>query len=369
MQRLKYEDIEAIAIGAAIMGTGGGGNPYIGMLRCQQELKRGRTVDIITLDELDDDAVVVAVGGVGAPVVSSEKLRQGEECLRAVRAIEDVTGCKVDALVPFEMGGSNSIVPLIVGAQAGLPVIDADGMGRAFPEMDMCTFSIYGESTTPVAFADDKGNVVVVKQAITEKTIERLGRAAVVAMGGASGYAIAPMTGAFIKKNSLPATMTRAKVLGYAVMEANRANSDPIAAVCACEDAKRYFTGKVTDLERRIEGGFAKGHLTIEGFDQYQGQVVRIDIQNEFLVLTRDGNVEITVPDLIVVLDQYTGHAITTEELRFGQRCVVLGMPADDLLKTRRALEVIGPKAFGYTTLEFNPMGSAVEPQSKSIVG
>jgi uncharacterized protein len=50
---------------------------------------------------------------------------------------------------------------LIVGARAGLPVIDGDGMGRAFPELQMDMFSIYGVAPTPGALADPRGLEVV----------------------------------------------------------------------------------------------------------------------------------------------------------------------------------------------------------------
>ncbi|MCH7626701.1 MAG: DUF917 family protein, partial [Chloroflexi bacterium] len=36
MWQLVEDDLESIAIGAGILGTGGGGNPYIGRLRARQ---------------------------------------------------------------------------------------------------------------------------------------------------------------------------------------------------------------------------------------------------------------------------------------------------------------------------------------------
>jgi DUF917 family protein len=350
------DDIEAIAVGAAILGTGGGGNPYIGRLRCLQELKRGRRVEVVTLDDLADDARIVAVGGIGAPVVGVEKLRQGEECLRAMRALEELSGRKMDAVIAFEMGGSNSMAPMVTAAQAGIPVVDGDGMGRAFPELDMTTFSIYGHCSAPAAFADDKGNVMVVKQAASEKWVERIGRAAAIAMGGSAGSAIAPMSGAFLKGAAIPGTLTQAQLLGEAVLGANRAHANPVDTICAREGGRRLFEGKIVDLQRRLEGGFARGEITLEGFGLHGGERGRIEIQNEFLVFRRDGVVECCVPDLILVLDHDTGHAITTEVLRYGQRCAVVGLPCHPLLRSERALKVIGPGAFGLEGVMYRPM-------------
>ena len=44
--------------------------------------------------------------------------------------------------MPVETGGINSFAPLIAGAKVGLPVMDADGMGKAFPELQVCYLHI-----------------------------------------------------------------------------------------------------------------------------------------------------------------------------------------------------------------------------------
>ncbi len=154
LRTLTIEDIRALEIGAAILGTGGGGNPYIGRLRTEQLLKAGRTLSVLPLEALDDDDLVAGVGGIGAPVVGIEKIERGDECLQAMRAVERATGRQAAAVISCEIGGANSMEPMITGAQAGLPVVDGDGMGRAFPELQMCTFFIYGLKPAPAAFAD-----------------------------------------------------------------------------------------------------------------------------------------------------------------------------------------------------------------------
>jgi DUF917 family protein len=356
MRELTREDIEAIAIGAAILGTGGGGNPTLGKLRCFEELKKGRRIQLVGLDEVDDDAQIVSIGGIGAPVVGIEKLREGEECLRALRAVEEASGRKADAIIAFEIGGANSMTPMIAAAQAGIPVVDADGMGRAFPEMDMTTYSIYGHRSAPAALADDKGNIVLVRQTVAEKWVERLGRAAVIVMGGTAGSASAPMSGAFVKRYALPATVSQAMNLGNAVLAANRRHENPIETICRREGGIRLFDGKIVDLQRRLEGGFARGEIRLQGLDTHAGAEAVIAIQNEFLVFRRDGKVEVSVPDLILVLDLDTGFAITTEMLRYGQRVAVVALPCHELLRTEAALKVVGPAAFGLGDIEYRPL-------------
>lgn len=349
-------DLDAIEIGAAILGTGGGGNPYIGKLRCREELKKGNRIPVIPLDEVPDDWLVVSLGGIGAPVVGVEKIEEGEECLRALRAVEKEMGVKVNALISAEIGGANSMEPMLTAAQAGLPVVDGDGMGRAFPEMQMCTWSIYGHREAPAAMADEKGSIVVIRDTPDDVWLERIARAIVVTMGAAAGLATQPMRGDFVKRAAVPSTITQALNLGRAVLQANANNTDPVQTVIDQERGKLLMMGKIVDLERHLKGGFSVGHIALEGFGAFQGDTGRIDLQNEFLVFRRNGVVEVCVPDLVVVLDSDTGLPITTEMLRYGQRVAVLGLPAHKLMRSPEALEVVGPAAFGYDDITFVPM-------------
>lgn len=349
-------DLDAIEIGAAILGTGGGGNPYIGKLRCREQLKMGRKIPVIPLAELPDDALVVSLGGIGAPVVGVEKIEEGEECLRALRAIERELGVKVDALISAEIGGANSMEPMLTAAQAGLPVVDGDGMGRAFPEMQMCTWSIYGHREAPGAMADEKGNIVIIRDTPNDIWLERIARSVVVSMGAAAGLATQPMKGDFVKRAAVPGTITQALNLGRAVLQAHKTNADPVQTVINQERGKLLMTAKIVDLQRHLKGGFAIGHLALEGFGNFQGDSGRIDLQNEFLVFRRNEMVEVCTPDLIVVLDSDTGLPITTEMLRYGQRIAVLGLPAHSLMRSAEALKVVGPAAFGYDDITFAPM-------------
>ena len=104
--------MEDIAIGGAVLGTGGGGDPYIGKLMAQAAIRKhgpGRLADVM---ELADDALVVPVCMMGAPTVMAEKLPQGDELMKAFRALETRMGRKIDAVICSEAGGVNSTTPV-----------------------------------------------------------------------------------------------------------------------------------------------------------------------------------------------------------------------------------------------------------------
>lgn len=355
-QRLTEDDILALEIGAAILGTGGGGNTYLTKVRTLDIMRSGFNVEIVPLRELADDARIVPLGGIGAPVVGVERIKEGREGLRALRALEKHMGFTADAIACEEIGGANSMEPLIIAAQAGIPVVDADGMGRAFPEMQMTTYSIYGHQSTPSAMSDPHGNVVVFDHAVTELWHERMARATMVSQGGSSTLALAPMSGAFTKQFSIPDSYTKAIALGRAVRSARAERRNPIEAICASEGGRLVFSGKITDLRREISGGFVRGEIVIDGLDGldgFAGRSGQIHVQNEYLIFRLDGRVEVIVPDLIVVLNADDGSAISTDMLRYGQRVAVIALPAHELLRTTRALEVVGPKGFGFGDLTF----------------
>src|SRR5262245_36778068 len=116
MWQITIDDTESIAIGAGILGTGGGGNPYLGQIWIQSLLQQGQVVNVIDLDEVADDALVTEVGGMGAPTVGIEKLPRGDEPRWAVEALEAYSGKRIDAIICPEIGGANSIAPLVAGA-------------------------------------------------------------------------------------------------------------------------------------------------------------------------------------------------------------------------------------------------------------
>ncbi len=340
--------LESIALGAGILGTGGGGNPYLGKLKARGLLRRGRTIEVVALDALPDDCRVCTVGGMGAPTIGIEKLGSGRETFDAVRALEAHVGHKIDAVIPAEIGGGNSIEPMIVAAEAGIPVVDADGMGRAFPTMPMITYFIYGVSCFPCAVCDDKGNQVVFPDGVDDHWLERLSRALAVQMGGHAGAAVAYMTGAEAKRTAIPATLSYARRLGDHIRAARTERTDPVAAILDATHGRLLFSGKLVDVERRTADGWVRGNVEIEGVDRDAGHSMRIAFQNENLVAWRDGEVVVTVPDLICIANEEDGEPITTEILRYGQRVAVIGIESSPKLRTPEALAVVGPPAFGY---------------------
>ena len=357
---LTLEGLRDLAEGAAVLGTGGGGDPYIGRLLVEQQLKAGRTVTIIDVAELPGDALVIPSAMMGAPTVFIEKLPSGSGNVAALRALEAHLGRTAAATMPIECGGLNSMMPLLLGAQLGLPVVDADGMGRAFPELQMETFAVYGVSGSPMAIASDHGDTAII-DAADNRRMEWLARALTIQMGGAAYISDYPMDADTVRRTAVPGTLTLARTLGTALRRARAGHADPFGALAAALAGTLYahglvlFRGKVTDVDRRTVDGFARGHVTLADLDDPHDQL-EITFQNEHLVARRNGLVAAIVPDLICTLNTETGTPVTTEALAYGQRLTVFAISTPDLMRTPAALDCFGPAAFGladpYTPVE-----------------
>ncbi|MFO7547080.1 MAG: DUF917 domain-containing protein [Trueperaceae bacterium] len=347
MRIIQAEDLDDVATGAAVLGTGGGGDPYIGKLMAKQAIAQHGPVRLIGVDELADDAIVVPAAMMGAPTVMVEKIPAGDELTVAFKKLEAYLGKPIDAVLCGEAGGLNSTTPFIVAAETGLPLVDGDGMGRAFPELQMVSFTMHGVRATPMVMADDKGNSVVLNT-VDNRWTERLARAATIEMGGSALIAFYAMDGATAKRAVLRGTVSKAQDIGRALRRAHAEKRDGVEAVREHLGAFRIFDGKIVDVSRRTVGGFARGEAVIDGLDANDGTRCRIEFQNEFLVAQTDDRVLATTPDLITVLDADDGSPITTESLRFGFRVVVLGIPCDPQWRTEAGLALVGPDYFGY---------------------
>ncbi|PIK35200.1 hypothetical protein BSL78_27979 [Apostichopus japonicus] len=340
---LSEYDVHCISIGAGILGCGGGGNPKVGKLRALNALKQGKKIRIIHPDRLKKapyrGGKVGIAAFMGAPGVLVEKLCNGEEILNSLQCLEKVLksdlveensaqrekinvqkseqvefvtdfdpdlvddsgrdSTKLVALMSAEIGGLNAVEPLCVAALMDLPVIDCDGMGRAFPELQMFAPAIYGKALYPAVLVDDKKQRELVLWAKDAKAIE----------------------------NHFRMTLGR--------------------------------MGSWTCVGKQ-QAGLIKDFWRLKALGGIQVEVI-VQFQNENLLATRktDGGKEevvATTPDLIVIVDADTGTPITTEEVRYGLRVAAIALASPPQLRTRAALKFVGPRAFTFA-IDFTPVG------------
>jgi len=347
-QELTLGDIESLAVGAWVLGTGGGGSPYLGLLNMRRLYEQGHRVALMSPFDLEDDDWVAIVSNMGAPLVGQERLADSRNIARAVAMQQDYHGWKFRAVMSLEIGGNNSIQPLMAAAHLGLPVVDADTMGRAYPEAQMTSVAVGDLRPCPCALYDPRGIEAMVTNVPTWKWMERASRKICTEMGSIASTCKAPRTGAEVKEWGIHFTTSKAIGIGRRVREAQRLHLDPIAAVLEEAGGKLLFRGKVIDVARRTTEGFLRGTAIIEGLDEDRGARLELAFQNEWVVAWRDGEPIAMSPDLICVLDSVAGNAFGTETIRYGMRASVIALPAPPVFLTEKGLQHVGPRAFGY---------------------
>jgi len=351
--RIDLDNLPALSLGCTVFAGGGGGDPRIGELMAMEAIHRLGPVEVLPLEALADDDLIMPCGMIGAPTVMVEKIPNGAEGRVIRETYEDRFGRHVAAVMPFEMGGINGVLPVAWAAYAGLPLLDADFMGRAFPELQMLTPHLYGMSGSPAVITDERLQTIVFN---TRDNIwlERLVRNCVATLGGSACGGLYPMTAGAARRPAITGTVTRAIRMGEAI---RRGGEDPLSAIGQVAPLTRLGQGKVVDIERRTSGGFVRGSALVEGLAADKGRLFRLEFQNENLVVLEDGEPLATVPDIITLLDLHTGHGIVTEGIRYGQRIEIVAFPSPEVWTSAEGLSAVGPRAFGY---DFDYVGVGV---------
>jgi len=359
MKKIDLEHLDDLALGSVFLATGGGGDPHVPKLIAHEAIKKYGPVCVISPQDLADDAFVGTIGSVGAPTVSLELIPSLDDAARTLDAFEKHVGRSIDAVASFEIGGGNSLIPLVAATGKGIPVVDGDGMGRALPEAQMMSYAIAGVKPTPAVAYDYAGNTAIFDVSTTD-IYERHIRSYSMAAGGMVTAAEHPMTGLELKRSVIPGTLSFSVELGRTLRE-NRGQADTLLAPLqnAFADSiygecRLVYTGKVIDKSTRIVGGYDIGEATIEAFGG-KGENLFVSIKNEYLLAKCGGRVVASVPDLIVIVDYETGTPINAERLRYGQRISVFAVGCPEFYRSEAALKVVAPRCFGFD-LDYVPL-------------
>ncbi|RFU74566.1 hydantoinase [Trichoderma arundinaceum] len=364
-------DLELIGEGCGILGTGGGGSVYTGLLHSRQTLrscpkKKMRIVDICSLSS---DSNIGLPAFAGSPSVSNERLISGDELSSAAQELArflDIDG--YDAMMPAEIGGSNGMRAFAAAVSMDIPVVDADTMGRAFPKIDMALPYVFGQaSPAPAVVSDARDNVQIIARVENSHRFENIVRAGCIELGLYTAVSMAPLKAGVVKKYCCLGTLSLAWFMGRAICLARQRKKNVVRELLnAMPGGRLLYTGKVVDIRREVKGGWTIGTATLEPFDndddEDDGDTITkpetrqlvLSYQNEFYSAElRDPTGKLPLqmicitPDLITVLDSHTGTALGTHELRYGLRVAAIGMPAHPHWLTKEGLMAGGPQAFG----------------------
>jgi len=349
---LTKQDVQDILYGATLFGAGGGGELSEGLGLIDEAYAAGKTLKMLSLDDVPNDALICTpylLGAISALPEEEEQLYEGlpkaelHPIRIAYRRLEAHLGQKIFGTVPCELGGSNTAVPFYVAAMEGAVVIDADPAGRAVPEITHSSYYLAGLPAAPIVTANAFGETMVLEHIIDDQRAETVVRA----LAQVSRNDIAAIDHALpaeaLKPAILTGTLSRAQHLGKLWREGK---SDPESLPRRIADAASgivAFEGQITEANWRTDAGFTLGSFTIaNGKDTY-----RIDLKNENMAGWRNGALHATIPEIITVLDMDTGDVVTNPNAKVHQSVAVIILPAPKLFLTPKGLEIFGPSYAG----------------------
>uniref|UniRef100_A0A8H7K6G1 Hydantoinase/oxoprolinase N-terminal domain-containing protein n=1 Tax=Bionectria ochroleuca TaxID=29856 RepID=A0A8H7K6G1_BIOOC len=388
-------DLEWLAEGCYVLGCGGGGSPYPEMLKLRQHLEQGHELRVIDMKSLEDDARIYWAGNMGSPAVPAERLSASESILAMETMMEYNNHESFDAMIGIEIGGSNGLQPLTIGSSLHFdrPVVDADWMGRAYPNLWQVIVAVQEENQIlPCAIASGDGRTLIMTKSPDDKLIDQTLRAPSIEMGYYVGFCARPTTTELVHRWAIRNTMSQAWRIGRCIARANRANTmstvteQIIEEMGGEESAKVLFRGKIVEVERRLFKGHSHGEVVIRHVsadaDHEQdnttaslpamaaGGDLHIPFMNENLLARHrrdDGSEAViaAVPDLITVINSANGKALGIGEYRYGMVVTVLGVACSPVWNDNDpGLRAGGLAAFGYDDITYRSLGTYKEPRS-----
>lgn len=350
MRNLSFKEIEDILIGCTILGTGGGGSLDSGLEAVERELSKGKVFNLLGFDEIKDDSYYANPYFCGSIKPKEEvDILTGEELPFAVRALEKHMEVSFEGLVSIEYGGGNTGEAMAAAAHLGKYMVDADAAGRAVPELQFSTYYIKEEPITPFSVVTQYEDEVIVKKVESDSRAEALARFMAVGSNDLVGIADHPIQGKALKNAVVPWALSHAENVGRARREALSNNESPIEAIIKAGDGELLYEGLVTsESQWEIKDGFTIGNIYLSGNNKYKNSNARVWYKNENMIFWINDEVKLTCPDLICIVEKSTGYPITNPNCLEGMELCVLGFPCHELWKTKRGLEILNPRFFGF---------------------
>jgi hypothetical protein len=368
MRTLSKQNVIDIINGCTILGTGGGGTLEGGLALIEKDFEEGKKFILADLDEIPDDAYIATpyVCGSVSPLSDEEEAKYKDlptmkvtEAMRAFLAMEEHYGKSFYGVISTELGGENTADALHIAAQLGKVIVDADPAGRSVPELQHSTYYINNLPITPIACASPFGDTLVITNVVDDFRAEAMVRSLSVACKNLLGVVDHPTTGKILKTSVIPGAISYAMAVGEIARIANENGEDPAIKIVSFAGGKMLFRGVVLASQWQDIEGFTIGDFELSGMDGYQGESYKVWFKNEHIISWRNGVVDVTVPDLICVLDK-NGIPVTNPFYENGMELTVFALPAPKEWLTERGLEVFGPRSFGFD-VEYHPIKSGME--------
>lgn len=356
MKELTRLDISDILHGCAVLGTGGGGELSEGFGYIEAAFAQGKNFTMLELDEVPNGKKLCTPYMLGALTpISSEEEREYAQLprvntipmLAAYERLKALTGDDYYGTICCELGGSNTAISFYLAAMTDGYIIDADPAGRAVPEITHSTYYFNGLPAAPIVTANEFGECFICENVFDDLRAERVVRA----LAMVSRNDIAAIDHALpveqLRDAVIPGTISKALTVGQTMRRAVETQSDIARAIAECASGYVAFRGSVKEFHFETKDGFTLGVIHIQGQGEYQGATYSVEVKNENMVARLNGVVDVTIPDLICILDLDQNIPVTNPHHRVGANLAVVILPAPKEFTTEKGLAAFGPAYAG----------------------
>ncbi len=270
--------------------------------------------------------------------------------------MEEYLGKPIKAIISTEIGAGNTASALYCAAMADKVIVDGDPAGRSVPCLQHSTFYLHNVPITPMSIVNKFGESLIVKDVVNDYRAEAIVRAFAVVSQNTTAVCDHVNTAEVIEKSVIRDAISYTQHIGHTYRSALAAGQDYAEAVAKAGDGFVAFRGKVRRNDWGTEDGYTVGTAIIDGSGEFAGNEYKIWYQNENIILWKNGEYYITVPDLICVFDDDAKEPQLNPYAREGESVSVIVLPAPKEWTTEKGLELFGPRSFGYD-VDWRPMG------------
>jgi len=352
-------DLKDFIDGCTLLGVGGGGNPEEGFRALKSVLEEKGSIEWIDVNQIDDNAIAICpfLMGSTAPL-STEKIKQRDDLelttiknpinlMNAVQEWENYTGKKVDVVVPIEVGGSNMPVPIAVAHKLNKITVDGDYAGRAIPEIFQTSLMLEDVPFCPGVSVDKYGNIAIIKEAISIRLAERMGKYLSQVAFGSTGMAGFPVNGKQLKRLLVRGSVSTAYKIGK-MLKSTRDKQTELKFEMEKIGGKLVFKGKVVLKEGKDWDGYYIGFHTIEGEDDFRDERLKIFFKNENHIAWKNEKYVVSSPDLICCIEPNLVKPMRNNEINEGTYLEVYALPCHPVLRREEVLKWLCPRYFGF---------------------
>jgi DUF917 family protein len=296
------------------------------------------------VDELDPDDLILSVGFVNNGFQLSEIRPCGDEFILSVRRVEQALGVNVSGIIPLAAANINGLASILTAMQLGVPVIDADPMGRVFPLLYQSVFTLAGLPAGPLGATGPTGESALIDVSAPRRA-ERLVRVLAGEFGGWAATASYPMTASQLKDHAIHGTVSRMLRIGR-ILNSDHPVSRKHASLRASEGVTRIIRARVSNVEglsRPSPPGQPDNPSTAVLIEEAHGRIIQLEIQNELLMVMVDGSVEAVIPDIITLMRPEDGSVAGLDDLWVGNTLDIVVLPAHSIWYSPEGIELVGP--------------------------